>query len=235
MSNLELSVIVPTFNEAKNIGLLINHVFKATTQAQIFAELIIVDDQSPDGTAKIAEEIGEAYGVRVFVRAKRDGLGSAILDGIKLAQAPVICVMDADLSHPAETIPEMYKIIKKGRALMVVGSRHVKGGSTSKWIWYRKFLSWGARKIAGMITPVKDLTSGFFMFDKQIIDGVDIKPIGWKVGLELMVKGKHQGKIVEHPIIFTERASGESKAGLKETFQYLQHISALAWHKISAR
>jgi dolichol-phosphate mannosyltransferase len=127
----------------------------------------------------------------------------------------------------------MFQLIREGKALLVVGSRRVKGGGTSKWIWYRKFLSWGAGQLGRLLTPVHDLTSGFFMFDKTIMFGTEINPIGCKVGLELMVKGTHHGKVAEYPIIFAERAAGESKMGWRETRQYLQHLLALGWWKLT--
>ncbi|MFH1683404.1 MAG: hypothetical protein ABIA67_00830 [Candidatus Margulisiibacteriota bacterium] len=129
----------------------------------------------------------------------------------------------------------MYKLIKEGKALLVIGSRHTKGGGTSDWIWYRKFLSWGARMLGNLLTPVKDLTSGFFMFDKKILTDAEIDPIGCKVGLELLIKGKHAGKVIEYPIIFMERAAGESKMGWRETRQYIQHLLSLGWHKLTHR
>jgi dolichol-phosphate mannosyltransferase len=155
------------------------------------------------------------------------------MDGIRLAAAPVVCVMDGDLSHPPEVLPEMFKLIKSDKALLVIGSRHVQGGGTSEWTWYRKFFSWGARLLGRFLTPVRDLTSGYFMFDKRILEGININPIGCKVGLELMVKGKHQGKVIEYPIIFMERALGESKMGWRETRHYLQHLLALSAYKIA--
>lgn len=233
MSRPELSVIIPTYNESKNIELMIIRVFDSLKRQKVNAELIVVDDSSPDGTADLATGMAKDYPVRVYIRTKRAGPGPAILDGIRLADAPVACVMDGDLSHPPEVLPEMYKLIKEGKALLVIGSRHVKGGSTSKWIWYRKFFSWGARMLGKFLTPVSDLTSGYFMFDKKILEGADINPIGCKVGLELMVKGNHQGKVVEYPIVFAERAAGESKMGWRETRQYVEHLLALSLYKIS--
>ncbi len=233
MSRPELSVIIPTYNEAKNIELITIRIFDALKRHKIAAELIVVDDSSPDGTAKLADAMAKDYPVRVYIRTKREGPGPAILDGIRLADAPITCVMDGDLSHPPEALPEMYKLIKEGKALLVVGSRHIKGGGTSEWIWYRKFFSWGARMLGKLLTPVNDLTSGYFMFDKRILEGADIDPIGCKVGLELMIKGSHHGKVIEHPIVFMERAAGESKMGWRETRQYIQHLLALSLWKIS--
>lgn len=232
MSKPELSVIIPTYNEAKNIEVIVIRIFDSLRKYHINAELIIVDDSSPDGTAQLATEMGKKYPVRIFIRTRREGLGPAIMDGIRLAQAQVACVMDGDLSHPPEALPEMYKLIKEGKALLVIGSRHIRGGGTSEWIWYRKFFSWGARMLGRFLTPVNDLTSGYFMFDKKILEGTNISPIGCKVGLELMVKGNHQGKVVEYPIVFMERAAGESKMGWRETHQYLQHLFALALYRV---
>lgn len=232
MSKLGLSVIIPTYNECKNIETMIVRVHDSLKQLNISEEIIIVDDSSPDGTAELATKMDKQYPVRVFIRTERVGPGAAILDGIRLAQAPVAVVMDGDLSHPPEALPHMYKLIAEKKALLVIGSRHVSGGGTSKWIWYRKFFSWGARQLGKFLTPVNDLTSGFFMFDKKILEGAAIKLIGCKVGLELMVKGKHNGKVIEYPIVFTERAAGESKMGWRETRQYLQHLVALSFWKI---
>ncbi len=232
MNKPELSVILPTYNEAKNIELMVIRIFDSLRSERIDGELIVVDDSSPDGTADLATKMGTQFPVRVYVRTRREGPGPAIMDGIRLAEAPVACVMDADLSHPPEALPRMFRLIKSGEALLVVGSRHVKGGGTSDWIWYRKFLSWGARQLGKLLTPVTDLTSGYFMFDKKILEGAVISPIGCKVGLELMVKGKHQGKVAEYPIVFQERAAGESKMGWRETRQYIQHLLRLSLYKV---
>lgn len=232
MSKPELTVIIPTYNEAKNVELMIVRVHDSLHRHGVSEEILIVDDSSPDGTAGLATKMAGQYPVRVYIRTQRAGPGPAIMDGIRLAASPIACVMDGDLSHPPEVLPEMYKLIKAGKALLVIGSRHVQGGGTSKWIWYRKFFSWGARMLGKFITPVNDLTSGYFMFDKKILTGADIDPIGCKVGLELMVKGNHQGKIVEYPITFHERTAGESKMGWRETRQYIQHLLALSFYKI---
>jgi dolichol-phosphate mannosyltransferase len=233
MNKPDLSVGIPTYNEAKNIETMIIRIHESLKKHNIKEEIIVIDDSSPDGTAQLADQMAKDYPVRVYIRTKREGPGPAILDGIRLATAPVACIMDGDLSHPPETLPEMYQLVKSGQALLVIGSRHVKGGGTSKWIWYRKFFSWGARMLGRFLTPVNDLTAGYFMFDKKILDGAQIDPIGCKVGLELMVKGNHQGKVSEFPIVFSERAAGESKMGWRETRQYLQHLVNLTLWKIA--
>ena len=232
MKKPELSITVPTYNESKNIETLVIRVFDSLKKYGINGELIVVDDNSPDGTAQIASKMAKDYPVRAYVRTKREGPGPAIMDGIRLAAAPIACVMDGDLSHPPEALPKMYELIKNGKALLVVGSRHVSGGGTSEWIWYRKFFSWGARTLGKLLTPVRDLTSGYFMFDKRILEGADINPVGCKVGLELMVKGSHQGKVAEYPIVFVERSAGESKMGWNETQRYIRHLASLSFFKL---
>ena len=232
MSKPELTISIPTYNEAKNIGAMAERVFAALKSGWIHGEILVIDDSSPDGTADLAAELSAKYPIRVYVRKQRLGPGPAIMDGIRLAEAPIVCIMDGDLSHPPEVLPEMFKMIKSGKANLVIGSRHVSGGGTSDWIWYRKFFSWGARMLGRMLTPVSHLTSGFFMFDKKILEGTRISPIGCKVGLELMVKGNHQGKVAEYPIVFAERAAGESKMGSRETIQYIQHLLALNFYKL---
>jgi dolichol-phosphate mannosyltransferase len=139
--------------------------------------------------------------------------------------------MDADLSHPPEALPAMYQLISSGKAQLVVGSRRIKGGGTSEWIWYRKVIHWIAAFLGSFLTPIKDLTSGFFMFDRKIIEGVKLEPKSWKIGLEIMVKGKHQ-QAVEYPIVFAEREAGKSKMGSKEIIAYLLHLLSLSFYKL---
>lgn len=235
MSKLDLSIVIPTYNESKNIEIMIIRVGDTLKKHHINGEILIVDDSSPDGTAELAKTQAKQYRVRVYIRTLRQGPGPAILDGIRLADGQVICVMDGDLSHPPEALPEMYKFIKDGSAKLVIGSRHVKGGGTSKWVWYRKFFSWGARLLGKLLTPVNDITSGFFMFDRSVLSNTCLEPIGCKVGLELMIKGNHGEKVIEYPIVFLERAAGESKMGWRETRQYLQHLMALSWFRLTNR
>ena len=221
---MSLSVIIPTYNESANIRVICQRIKAAISEAQI----IIVDDNSPDGTAEIAKKIS---GTSVIVRKDERGLGSAIIAGINAAKTDVICVIDADLSHPPEAIPKMYQIIEERSAQLVVGSRKVSGGGTSEWIWYRKVIHWVARWLGSWLTPIQDLTSGFFMFKKSVIEGVNLEPRSWKIGLEIMVKGKYD-KAIEFPIVFVEREAGKSKMGYKEVVAYLMHLVSLTIYKI---
>lgn len=227
----DLSVVIPTYNEKDNIDSLTYQLFHILKDQNISSELIIVDDDSPDGTAQEAQRLAKNLPICVIIRVHKKGLGSAILDGIKAAQSQIICVMDADLSHPVNAVPEMYKLIKENQAQLVIGSRKVSGGGTSEWIWYRKVIHWVARSIGSFLTPVQDLTSGFFMFDKKIVEQVPLKSTSWKIGLEIMVKAKYD-KVIEYPIVFMEREAGKSKMSAKEVFKYLWHVVCLSWWRI---
>lgn len=219
-----LSIIIPTYNEARNLRELKERIRHAISNA----EVIIVDDNSPDRTAQIAQELG---GIKVLLRPDKEGLASAVLEGIKLAKGDILCIMDADLSHPPEALSPMLELIEKGQADLVVGSRLTKGGGSVYWPWYRRLASFLARAVASPLSPVKDLTSGFLMFKKEVIEGVDINPIGFKIGLEILTKGKHK-KALEFPITFTDRGRGKSKMGAKETFEYFAQVAGLYWAKL---
>lgn len=224
--------MVPTYNESQNLRPLSKRIFNALAPEQIDAELIVVDDDSPDGTAGIAVALSTSFPIRLIKRPGKKGLGSAILEGIQAATSPVICVMDADLSHPPEALPQMYRIIQKNEAQLVIGSRRVAGGGTSKWIWYRKFIHWTAASLGSFLTPIKDITSGFFMFDRKIIEGVELEPRSWKIGLEILVKGNYD-KALEYPIVFVEREAGKSKMGLKAVLAYFSHLAYLVLYKFT--
>ncbi|HTY12809.1 MAG TPA: polyprenol monophosphomannose synthase [Candidatus Omnitrophota bacterium] len=213
-----LSIIVPTYNEKNNLSELTTRIKSQVKDA----EVIVVDDNSPDGTADFARHLG----VKVLVRPTRQGLASAVLDGFKIARGDILCVMDADLSHPPEIIPEMLDLIKSGQADLVVGSRLVKGGGSLDWTWYRKLASLIARLPARPLTTVRDNTSGYFMLKRSVIDGVALNPIGFKICLEVLAKGKYK-KAVEVPIIFADRGAGSSKLGMIEATEYLFQLGLL--------
>jgi len=221
-----LSVIVPTYNEASNIRTLSQRIFAATKREGIDCELIVIDDGSPDGTGDIAEGLKGQYRVKVLERGGKKGLASAVIDGFGIASGNVLCVMDADLSHPPEKIPEMFRIIEQNEADFVIGSRLVAGGGSSDWSAWRKFVSFVARVIARPITSVKDLTAGYFMLKKSVIEGVKLNPIGFKICLEIIVKGRYN-KVKEIPILFAGRISQKSKLGAKQVFEYLLQLLEL--------
>ncbi|MFC1560229.1 polyprenol monophosphomannose synthase [Candidatus Margulisiibacteriota bacterium] len=221
-----LSIIVPTYNERKNIEELTKRVFNTLKPHYVSYELIIVDDNSPDGTAVFAESLKSKYDIKVISRPEKISLASAVISGFKAASGNIFCVIDADLSHPPEALFEMYKMIDKEGADVVVGSRLVSGGGAQKWPWYRKIVSMVAQSFARPLTKVKDNTSGFFMLKKEVVDGVKLNPIGFKILLEVLAKGNYD-KAVEYPIIFADREGGKSKLGVRQVFEYLKQLGLI--------
>lgn len=213
-----LSVIIPTYNEKKNLAELTDRIRAAAPNC----EIVVVDDNSPDGTAEFSRKLG----LTTLVRPERLGLASAVLDGFRVAKGDVLCVLDADLSHPPEVIPEMLALIKEGKAEIVVGSRLIKGGGQRDWTLIQRFISDIARWPAYILTDVKDATSGFFMLKRSVIQGVELNPLGYKIGLEILVKGNYD-KVLEVPIIFADRSGSKSKLGMKEIMEYYTHIGLL--------
>ena len=191
-------------------------------------ELIVVDDNSPDGTWKIA---GAFKNVRVIRRIGERGLATAVIRGFHEARADVIGVMDADQSHPPNKLPELIKPILAKKAELVVGSRLVKGGAVEEWPFVRKMTSWGGRLLARPLTPVKDIMSGFFFFRKSVIKGVELKPIGYKILLEILVKG-HYDKALEIAYVFRNREVGQSKLNANEYWNYVKHLWRLYCWKL---
>jgi dolichol-phosphate mannosyltransferase len=221
-----LSIIVPTYNESRNIEELLSRLFGALKPNYTPYEVIIVDDNSPDGTAQIAEALKSKFELRVVKRPGKIGLASAVLNGFKLATGDILCVMDADLSHPPEAVPDMYKAIVSGDLDIVIGSRCVEGGGATNWPWYRRFGSSFAQLLAKPITHINDNTSGFFMIKKSVLEGADINPIGFKILLEILAKGNYS-KIKEIPIVFNDRDGGKSKLGMKQIVEYLKQLGLI--------
>ena len=218
-----LSIIVPTYNERKNIEELTKRIFDTLKPHYIQYELIFVDDNSPDGTAEFAESLKSKYDVKVVRRPKKISLASAVINGFKVATGNILCVMDADLSHPPEALFEMYKKIETENFDIAIGSRLVPGGGAEKWPWYRRFVSIVAQLLARPLTSVRDNTSGFFMLRKEVIKSANLSPIGFKILLEILAKGNYD-KVIEYPIVFADREGGKSKLGLRQILEYLKQL-----------
>jgi dolichol-phosphate mannosyltransferase len=220
-----LSIIVPTYNESKNIEALLGRIFAALKPNYIEYEVVVVDDNSPDGTAGVAEALKDKFDVRVVRRPKKISLSSAVINGFKVARGDVICVMDADLSHPPEALKLMLKEIQAGSDI-VIGSRTVPEGGATNWPWFRRFGSRFAQILAQPLTKITDNTSGFFMMKKKVIDGVELNPIGFKILLEILVKGNYS-EVKEIPIVFNDREGGKSKLGSRQVVEYLKQLGML--------
>lgn len=225
-----VSIIVPTYNEKDNLPDLVKNIFSVVKKDKFDLEIVIVDDNSPDGTGDVARKLGEKYSLQLVTRPEKSGLSSAVLDGIKSAKGDIIGVMDGDLSHDPVIIPKMIDAIARQKNQLVVGSRYIKGGKIENWPLARRIISWVAVLIAFPFTGVKDRTSGYFFFKRDILDGVTLDPRGFKIGLEIMVKGNYK-RWKEIPYTFKNRTTGKSKMNCDEVKHYLSQLRSYIFYK----
>lgn len=227
---ITIDVVVPTFREALNISLLIERLAIVRGSHAPNLHLTIVDDNSRDGTEEAIQRLNLSW-VNLIVRTAKRGLSPAVLDGLNSTSGDIIVVMDADLSHPPEAIPRMLEELRKGSEF-VVGSRYAEGGVTDdNWGVVRWLNSRVATLMARPFTRISDPMSGFFALPRAIYAKADfLNPIGYKIGLELLVKCRCS-RISEVPIAFTDRIHGESKLSLREQLRYIQHIRRLFLYK----
>ena len=222
-----VSIIIPTFNEKDNITPLVERISKALAGRDY--EIVIVDDNSKDGTIEIANGLVSRYPVKVFVRREEKGLATAVVHGLEQVAGSIIGVMDADLQHPPEVLPGLLKAIDSG-ADIVFASRYVEGGGCPGWDLSRKIISRVALLVSHVLLPssrrVKDPLTGFFMFRRENVAPELLKPVGYKISLEIMLTGNFKN-IVEVPFIFEERSAGKSKLRPQQQIDYLKHIFSL--------
>jgi len=223
----DVSILVPTMNEAENLPLLAERVHAAMGGRSY--EMILIDDNSRDGTVGVCQELAKRFPLRLLVREHPcDGLSGAVLHGIAWAQGSTLVVMDADLQHPPESIPLLLAALDSG-ADFALGSRYVAGGSTdATWGVLRRINSTAATLLARPFAPgVTDPMSGFFALRRSTFDNASqLTPLGYKIALELMCKCRVRS-LKEVPIHFALRARGQSKLSLKQQFRYLEHLSRL--------
>jgi dolichol-phosphate mannosyltransferase len=227
MDDNMISIVIPTYNERDNIQPLVERLSRTFGDHKY--EILLVDDNSKDGTVDVAAGLAEKYPVKVMVRTKERGLATAVLHGFKYAQGNIVGVMDADLQHPPEINSKLLTALENG-ADLAIASRYVPGGGVPNWGLLRRIISKGAGSIAHVFLPsirkVKDPMSGFFMFKRDGMQEIEFKPIGYKILLEMLVMGKFQN-VVEVPFIFEDRESGRSKMKAKQQIDYLKHIFRL--------
>ncbi|HEV7179511.1 MAG TPA: polyprenol monophosphomannose synthase [Candidatus Baltobacteraceae bacterium] len=228
MSSFPFSIVIPTYNEAGGIERLLrglDEIFKANG---LDGEIIVVDDNSPDGTGAIVDRLSGELPVRALHRPGKLGLSSGVIDGWKLArpESRALGAMDADFSHDIAIVPRMVDALSSGLYGLAIGSRYVKGGGITNWPARRIITSKVACWLARPLTNVKDITSGYFLVKREALDGVALDPIGFKIGLEVVAKARY-GRAIEIPYVFTDRIVGESKLNQKEIFNYLKQLRKL--------
>jgi len=221
---MDLSIIIPTYNEKENIQKLLERIYSEFKKNNIKGEVIVVDDGSPDRTGEVVENLKKKYETLQCVhRQCKLGLSSAVLKGFSVSKSKILGLMDADLSHPPEKINLMYQTIKKDNFDLVIGSRYIKEGRIEGWNLYRKILSKGATLLARVFTEVKDPMTGYFFIKKECLEEVEMNPKGFKILLEILIKAKYN-RVKEIPIIFINRSKGKSKAGMFEIIYYLRNL-----------
>lgn len=224
-----VSIVIPTYNEAENIVAIIEDVIDNLNPYPYLYEILIIDDDSKDGTADLAQK---ALGLKGQV-IRRQGVRSlslSVLEGIDKAKSDIVVVMDADGSHPPKIIPDLIKTVEGGYEL-AVASRYVKGGGSQGFPLKRKIISQGACLIGRFVTNIKDNTSGFFALSKRCLSGVTLTPQGFKIGLEIFVKAKYN-KFKEVPYVFLDRKKGKSKLNSLVINQYISQIFSLFLYKM---
>eukprot|EP01059_Diplonema_ambulator_P031187 TRINITY_DN5662_c0_g3_i1.p1 TRINITY_DN5662_c0_g3~~TRINITY_DN5662_c0_g3_i1.p1 ORF type:complete len:270 (+),score=74.84 TRINITY_DN5662_c0_g3_i1:22-810(+) len=230
---INVSIIVPAYEEAANIKQLTTRLFKALKEQGIDdAELIIVDDNSPDNTKEVcAEMVKEGYPLRLITRTTERGLSSAVLRGFAEGKGSYLLCMDADLQHPPESVPDMISALRKPGTDFVLGTRYgANGGVSSGWPLHRRIISWGARMLARPLSPLSDPMSGFFGVRREPFEkGLKhIDPIGYKIALEIYVKSRIRSNALEEvSFLFGTRQMGASKLTGKVIVHYLLHLRKL--------
>jgi dolichol-phosphate mannosyltransferase len=223
-----VSIIVPTYQEALNLPHLVPRISAAMRKAGLGFEIVIVDDDSRDGSEQCVKTLEYYHPVRMIIRKQARGLSSAVVHGFRQARGEFLVCMDADLSHPPERIPALIEALLNPDIDFVIGSRYAEGGSTAEdWSLGRRLNSWVATQLARPLTRAKDPMSGFFALRRKTFEeSAPLSPVGYKIGLEMMVKCRCRN-ISEVAIHFVDRRYGKTKLNLREQLNYLRHVKRL--------
>ncbi|KAK4495672.1 hypothetical protein PRZ48_012940 [Zasmidium cellare] len=233
------SVLLPTYNERRNLPIMIWLLNQTFTEHKLDYEVIIVDDGSPDGTQEIAHQLIKAYSaskVKLYTRTGKLGLGTAYVHGLQFATGNFVIIMDADFSHHPKFLPEMIAKQKEGGYDIVTGTRYAGDGGVFGWDLKRKMVSRGANLFADTVLRpgVSDLTGSFRLYKKSVLQEVinRTESKGYSFQMEMMVRAKGMGfSVAEVPITFVDRLYGESKLGGEEIVEYLKGVMNL-WVKV---
>jgi dolichol-phosphate mannosyltransferase len=226
---LDLSVVLPTYNESAHIDAIVEQLMAVLNNIPALRyEIIIVDDDSPDRTWEKALQLSQKFPqIRAIRRQDQRDLSAAVLRGWQVARGDVFAVMDADLQHPPETIPELWSAIRRG-ADLAIASRNIEGGGVSDWTLPRRIVSRCAQLLGLVVLPevtgkVSDPMSGYFMVRRSALEGRELHPLGYKILVEVLARGTVE-KISEVPYVFRETPHRPSKHSAAVSAQYLQHL-----------
>ncbi len=232
----KIYLVIPTYNEINNIPKLLDKIFSLNVEG---LNVLIVDDNSPDGTGQLIEKLKQGnLRLDILHRQQKGGLGRAYVAGWKEVLrrgADYIFQMDADFSHDPKYIPELLKAISEND--IALGSRYTKGGGIKNWNFARRLISRGGNAYARFIlkVPLKDLTGGFRCYRREVLEKIgldDLSSVGFNFQIETIYKAYKLGfKITEVPIIFTERVEGKSKFALKIMLESFWKVLQLKFKK----
>jgi len=224
---MKVSIVIPTYNERENVKNLIPAIFETFSKNKISGDVIVVDDNSPDGTSKVVERLKEEFPVTLIRRVRKEGIGSAYITGFReaLNKADIIMEMDADLSHNPEDIPDLLRAI--GNYDLVLGSRYIKGGRIEDWNPIRRLISKGGNLIARILLNlnINDITTGYRAYRRKVLEGIDMDKIqsdGYGFQAEMIFRARKKGfRVGEIPITFRDRRHGRSKLSKVEILKFI--------------
>jgi dolichol-phosphate mannosyltransferase len=234
-SSLLYSVILPTYNEKDNLPIIFYLIDQTFTKSGIDYEVVVVDDNSPDGTAEVAKKIQSSYGsnrLKLVCRSGKLGLGTAYVAGLQASRGHRIILMDADLSHHPKFIRTMIQVMDTQRVEIVTGTRYAPGGGVAGWDMKRKMTSRGANFLATFLLNtggVSDVTGSFRLYERNVLTTIlpQIQSTGYAFQMEIIIRSNRLYKIAEVPITFVDRVYGESKLGTREIMLYLKGLIKL--------
>jgi len=233
------SVILPVYNEKENLPLIIALLVQMFEEQHLEHEIIIVEDNSPDGTRQVAEQLQKILSkdiIKILARPGKMGLGSAYIDGLKQCRGDFIILMDADMSHHPKYIPEFIRKQRERDCDVVTGTRYAPGGGVAGWDFKRVLTSRGANILATVLLQpgLSDLTGSFRLYKRNVIEDLmkSVKGRAYVFQMEIIIRAKEKGyKIAEVPIVFVDRFYGESKLGATEIVSYLRLDCCLLYYQ----
>ena len=215
---MKVTIVLPTYNEAATLEQMV-----AALLALPLAGLsvLVVDDNSPDGTGEVAEKLTQTFPIQVVHRSGKLGLGSAVMAGFARSNRPLLGVIDADLSHDPAILPQLIRGLKTHD--LMIGSRYNPESRVEKWPWYRKVISQTGVFLARQLTGVQDPLAGYFFLHRGVIDGMSLTSPGYKILLEILVKG-HYERFMEVPFVFRNREFSSSKLNWTEYYLFAKQL-----------
>lgn len=229
-NKLRVSLVTPTYNERENIPILAEEIFSViATEPDIDMELIVVDDNSPDGTGEVAERLKDTYPLQVIHRAGKLGLGSAVMEGFALSEREHIGVIDADLSHDSSILPQLIHGLREYD--ITIGSRFGETSKVEKWALHRRLTSLAGVGFARLLTGVEDPLSGYFFLHRSGLGDLKLTSSGYKILLEILVKGQIKTHM-SVPFIFRNRQFSQSKLNTKEYVLFAKQLLYFTVHKL---